>query len=258
MEIDRTWLDAAVAARAAHTAFPLPEPADMGAAYAMQSAYAARVAAQKGGVSGYKLAVNSPRLMAHFGVGEPAWARIFRDETHLSGQRLPRACFGDLFIEPELAAILGPGVEGLAGPVDRDGALALIERYHGAIELVDANGAAMASMALTQAVALNVFNAGIVLGEAGQKPATLDIATLKVTQSVDGVVVGETTGTPPQDPVEAVRFAVNAVLAAGAALSPGMVIMCGTHLPMRRIAPTETEVAVEMSGLGRIAFSLTD
>lgn len=258
MEIDRTWLEAAVTARADHTPFPLPDPADMGDAYAMQAAYAASVAARKGGVSGYKLAVNSPRLMAHFGVDEPAWARIFRDETYLSGQRLARAAFGDLHIEPELAAILGPGVEGLTGPVDRDGALALIDRYHGAIELVDANGAAMPSMALSQAVSLNVFNAGIVLGEEGRKPAMLDIPTLKVTQMVDGAVVGETVGTPPQDPVEAVRFAVNSVLAARAPLTPGMVIMCGTHLPMRRIAPTETEVAVEMSGLGRIAFTLSD
>lgn len=258
MDIDRTWLDAAVAARADGAPFPLPEPADMDQAYAMQSAYAAAVAARKGGVSGYKLAVNSPRLMAHFGVDEPAWARIFRDETYLSGPRLPRAAFGDLHVEPELAAILGSGVAGLTGPVDREGALALIERYHGAIELVDANGAAMQAMKLAQAVSLNVFNAGIVLGEEGQKPDALDIPTLKVSLSVDGAIVGETVGTPPQDPVEAVRFAVNSVLAAGAPLLPGMVIMCGTHLPMRRIAQAESEVAVEMSGLGRIAFTLTD
>ena len=258
MEIDRGWLSAALDARETHAPYPLAEPTDLDEAYAMQGAYAAAVAARKGGVSGYKLAANSPRLLAHFGVSEPVWARIFRDETHLSGLRLPRAGFGDLFVEPELAAILGPGVAGLTGPVDRDGALALIERYHGAIELVDANGAAMHSLALAQAVTLNVFNAGIVLGEVGQSPATLDLPTLSVTLRIDGEVVGEATGAAPQDPVEAVRFVVNDALRRGAALSPGMVVMCGTHLPMRRIAPGETEVAVDMSGLGRTVFTLTD
>ena len=258
MEIDRSWLSAALQAREAHEPYPLAEPADLDEAYAMQAAYATAVAARKGGVSGYKLAANSPRLLAHFGVSEPVWARIFRDETHLSGLKIPRAVFGDLFVEPELAAILGPGVEGVSAPVDRDGALALIERFHGAFELVDANGAAMHSLALGQAVTLNVFNAGIVLGEEGQSPATLDLPTLAVTLRVDGAVVGEATGAAPQDPIEAVRFVVNQVLAQGATLAPGMVVMCGTHLPMRRIAPGETEVAVDMSGLGRVSFTLTD
>lgn len=258
MEIDRSWLAAALDAREAHAPYPLPDPADLDAAYAMQGAYAAAVAAGKGGVSGYKLAANSPRLLAHFGVSDPVWARIFRDETHLSGLSIPRGAFGDLFVEPELAAILGPGAEGLTGPVDREGALALIERYHAAIELVDANGAAMHEMKLEQAVTLNVFNAGIVLGEDCQNPASLDLPGLRVTLRVDGVVMGEATGAAPQDPVEAVRFVLNEALRRGAPLAPGMVVMCGTHLPMRRIAPGEREIAADMSGLGRVSFTLTD
>ena len=67
----------------------------------------------------------------------------------------------------------------------------------------------------------------------------------------------ETTGTPPQDPVEAVMWLVNSLIARGVTLSPGMVVMCGTHIPIFHLAGHERDVRITMSGLGEVRFSLT-
>lgn len=250
------WARRAAAARAAVAPFALPEIADPAAGYPLQDAYVAAVAPGRGGVGGFKLAVNGKPQMAHFGVAEPVSARIFADEIHRSGVSLPRAGFAEVSIEPELAAVLGPAVADLAHPVDRDGALAAIDRFHAAIELIDQRGVPLPQVRLPQAVALNVFNAGIVLGEASLAPEALDLAGLAVTLRLDGETAAETRGSAPQDPVEAVRWLLDHLHRRGVAVAPGMVVMCGTHMPLRTLDPAVVQVEVEMTGLGIVSFAL--
>jgi len=226
-------------------------PDTLAAAYAFQDSYVAAV----GDVGGYKLAVNGAPQMAHFGVTEPAWARIFATEIYASGTHLPRSSFHGVSVEPEVAAILGDGVQGLTAPVDRAGAEALIDRFHPAIELIDQRGLLLPQLTLPQAVALNVFNAGCVLGADHIAPADLDIAAMHVTIQDDGVPMGEATGTAPQHPVEAVMWLVNTLLARGIVAQPGMVVMCGTHLPLRTLEPGVARVDVAMSGLGTVSVT---
>jgi 2-keto-4-pentenoate hydratase len=252
------WAQNAASARAKVTAFELPEVDTVAAGYELQDAYVGAVERTRGGVGGFKLAVNGKPQMAYFDVSEPASARIFADEIHHSGVALPRAGFLDVSIEPELAAVLGPNVASLSGPVDRAGALAVIDRFHGAIELIDQRGIPMPQVKLPQAVALNVMNAGIVLGAGRIAPAALDLATLDVTLHLDGEVAAQVSAAAPQDPVEAVMWLLNHLLARGVNVAPGMVVMCGTHMPLRTLDRATTEVSVAMSGLGSVSFSLVD
>lgn len=223
-------------------------------AYAFQDAYAAAVGLP---VAGYKLAVNGAPQQVHFGVSEPAWARIFAGEVHGSGVTLPLAGFDSVSIEPELCAVLGTGVDRLSGPVGTGAALAAIESFRPAIELVDQRGVAMPQVELAQAIALNVFNAGIVLGEGSIAPEALDLDRLQVTLTLDDEEVAVATGAAPQHPVEAVAWLLSALHARGLRAAPGMVVMCGTHLPLRGLEPEVRRVHVAMSGLGEVAFTLT-
>lgn len=250
-------ITAATQARAAKTAYALDSlPEDLGAAYDFQDGFADIVGETQGGVGGFKLAINSPPQLAHFGVSDPVCARIFGDEVHASGVQLPRSSFQALSIEPEIAAVLSVGVETLQAPVTREQALSLIEAFRPAIELIDTRGNVVPQMTLGHVVALNVFNAGIVLGETTVASQDLSLSDMHVTVDDDGQRMGETTGTAPQDPVEAVMWLINHQIARGVALQAGQIIMCGTHLPIRTLAPDVQEVRVSMSGLGNVAFTL--
>ena len=228
----------------------LPETLD--AAYAFQDGYVAAT----GPVGGYKLAVNGAPQMAHFGVSEPVSARILASEIYPSGSHLPRAGFHAVSVEPEIAAIIGEGVQDLTAPVDHAGAQALIDRFHPAIELIDQRGLQVPQLKLPQAVALNVFNAGCVLGESSIAPADLDLAAMQVTIHDDGTPMGEATNNAPQHPVDAVMWLLNSLLARGITARPGMVVMCGTHLPLRTLEPGIATVDVAMSGLGTVSVTL--
>ena len=254
-ETDRNWALAAAQARREVGAFSLPDP-DMSfsQAYGLQDHYVANTGAV---IGGYKLAVNGKALMAHFGVGEPVSARVLAPEIHSGGVGLLRSGFMEVSIEPELVAVLGSSVAGLDGPVDRAGAIGAIDRFHAGIELIDQRGIAMPDVRLPQAIALNVFNAGCVLGTNSVAPDDLDTGNLHVTLTVDGNRIAETTGTAPQDPVDAVMWLINHLASRGLRPEPGMIVMCGTHLPLYTLAAGAGTVQVAMSGLGTVGFALT-
>ncbi|MFT7595573.1 MAG: 2-keto-4-pentenoate hydratase [Paracoccaceae bacterium] len=252
------WAKGAAATRAAVKTIALPEIDDFGLAYALQDAYVAAVAPSCGGIGGYKLAVNGKPQMAHFGVTQPASARVFTDEIYRNGVTLPRSGFVGVTVEVELAAILGPHVGDLTTPVDLDTARAAIDRFHASFELIDQRGIALPQMQLPQAIALNVMNAGVVLGDDSLAPDALALDSLRVVMAVDGDTAADTTGTAPQDPVEAVQWLINHLAKRGLRPEPGMVVMCGTHIPMITLDPGVRKVTAEMSGLGRVSFSLSD
>lgn len=224
-------------------------------AYAFQDAYVAAIGAP---VAGFKLAVNGKPQQAHFGVSEPAWARVLAPEVYPSGVALPKAAFGELCIEAEITAILGQGVTALKGAVTPGQAKGAIESLRASIELIDQRGISIAGVELGQAIAANVFNAGCVLGEGGIAPEALDLENLHVTLTLDGELAGEATGAAPQDPFEAVAWLLSALNARGTEIAPGMLIMCGTHLPLKVLAPSVSRVEVGMGPLGSVAFARTE
>ncbi len=252
--MDHAWVDKTAAARASVGALTLPGEMSTEEAYALQDAYVARVGKP---VGGYKLAINGAAQMAHFGVSEGASARVFADEIYEDGVTLPLAGFGSVSVEPELCAVLSDAVVG-TGPVDRAGAISCTDRFHAAIELIDQRGYMVPQLTLQQAIGLNVFNAGIVMGTASVRPEALDADALQATLAIDGEVVGDVTGAYPQEPIEAVQWLINQAVRRGAALEPGMVVMCGTHIPIRLLEEHQRQVEITMTGLGSVGFTLTD
>lgn len=252
--MDQNWIAHTAAARAAVGTFDLPGEMTTDEAYTLQDAYVAGVAKS---VGGYKLAINGAAQMAHFGVSEGVAARVFADEIYQNGVALPLAGFGSVSVEPELCAVLSDAVAG-TGPVDRAAAMACIDRFHAAIELIDQRGFMVPQLTLQQAIGLNVFNAGIVLGDASVAPQDLAPESIRATLSLDGEVVGDATGAYPQDPIEAVQWLINHCVARGIALEPGMVVMCGTHIPIRLLEDHQRDVQISMTGLGSVRFTLTE
>lgn len=246
-------IDQAVADRAAVMPFTLPGDMTTDEAYAWQDAFVAGVGKP---VGGFKLAINGAAQMAHFGVSEGASARIFAPEIYQDGAALPRSAFESVSVEPELCAVLSDEVANLDAPVDRADAIACIETFRAAIEVIDQRGFAVPELTFQQAIALNVFNAGIVIGDGSVAPDTLDMTTLRTTLSLNGIVVGDVTNSVPQEPVEAVQWLINHCVKRGIRLQPGMVVMCGTHIPIRLLEEDEHAIEVTMTGLGAVGFTL--
>lgn len=252
--MDQDWVTRTAVAREAVSAFDLPGEMSTEEAYALQDAYVAAVGKP---VGGFKLAINGAAQMAHFGVSEGASARVFADEIYEDGVALPLAGFGSVSVEPELCAVLNGRVAGTEA-VDRDGAIACIDRFHAAIELIDQRGFAVPQLTLQQAIGLNVFNAGIVMGSASIAPQDLDADAVRATLALDGETVGNVTGAYPQEPIEAVQWLINHCVKRGIPLEPGMIVMCGTHIPIRLLDNHQRRVEITMSGLGSVSFTLTD
>lgn len=130
----------------------------------------------------------------------------------------------------------------------------MIDRFHPAIELIDPRGLKMAPDMIPAAVALNILNAGIVLGANSVAPDQLDITSM--TMTLDGARAVQVTDNAPQHPVDAVMWLLHNLAQRGLRTEPGIVVMCGTHVPLWPLDPDIQAVDVEMSGLGSVSFRL--
>ncbi len=227
-------------------------------AYALQDALAAHLTAcgMRGPVAGYKIAANSPALMAHFGVSEPASGRVFADQCHDSGAHLSAGGFHSFAYEPEIAAIMGARLGAEDAPFSRETVAAAIDRMVPALELIDLRGANPPELALADVIAQNITNAGAVIGGPGVTPEALDPARVHTAVTIDNAPELSVVGAAPQDPLEAVHWLANHVARRGLSLDAGQIVLCGTHAPIRPVSG-RAAIEVTMSGLGTVSVTLT-
>ena len=227
------------------------------AAYTIQDAVVARLQqiGARSTVCGYKLAFNSPALLEKLNLAEPAAGRLFADQRHASPAGLTATDYHSPAIEPEIAAILAAPLGPRRGGHDRDSVKPAIARLVPAFEILDLAGVTLAAEIVADVIARNILNAGVVLGEPGCAPQDLDIGSIDMTLRENGVPVATVTGAAPQHPLDAIAWLADHLATRGRTLEAGMVILCGTHIPPRRIvAPNRVEM--EMTGLGRAEFSI--
>ncbi|MEL6584325.1 MAG: fumarylacetoacetate hydrolase family protein [Pseudomonadota bacterium] len=208
------------------------------------------VAEHLGPVGGYKIAWNGPGLPERFGMTDPAVARVFAGELRETGAVLDAADFRQPTLEPEIAAVLGADIPANDVPYTGDSVAPFISGYRVAFEVLDRRD--VSAPHGESIIAGGVFNRGAVLGEALLTTLPKSVATL----DLDGErLLDRATGTAPQPPTEAVAYVANLMLARGAPLSAGMVILCGSHRGLLTISQG-SDAAFEIEGLGRVTCSL--
>ncbi|MCF6233496.1 MAG: fumarylacetoacetate hydrolase family protein [Rhodobacteraceae bacterium] len=204
---------------------------------------------------GYKLALNSQHLMAHFGRTEPCYGRMFSDQKWQSGASLSANDYRGLLIEAEIMAVMATDMPRLDGGHTRATAEAAIERYFPAVELVDTRGLELPKARVPSVVAQNITTEGLVHGGPGLTPDELDVETLPVSLSFDGQVVAKTKGTPPQHPGDAIAWLANQLTARGGMLKAGDIVICGTHVPPPPLGGA-SHVLLDMGPLGQVEFTV--
>ncbi len=224
---------------------------DVAAGYAVQDVVATLLGNRLGGVAGYKIAWNTPALMAAHGVSEPGAARLFRRWIVEDGAELDPGDYATLMIEPEIAAVMAgdPGPE--AGAAD---ALAAVERLVPAFEILDRRRVAGPPHA-PSIIAANVFNRGVVLGSGGAGPR--DLSRLAASVVIGGEIALDGVGTAPQPPGEAIAFLARHFGRRGSPLKAGDIVMCGSHTPLLAVPPG-AEAVWTIDGLGEVAFTLSE
>lgn len=239
---------------AAHETDP---PRGVDAAYRLQDAVAETLAATPafGPVAGWKIAANSPALLARFGLGEPASGRVFAAQRRDSPARLSASDYRQFALEPEIAAVMGRTLTPQDAPYDSHTVLAAIDQFVPAMELLDMRGTDMPNIHLPDVIAQNISNVGAVIGGPGIAPGDLDPDTVRTTLAIDGEIRHDVTGAAPQHPLDAVTWLANHLSGRGLALEAGQIVLCGTHSPIW-YHEGSGEIVLEMSGLGSASVRL--
>jgi len=229
------------------------DPGAMDRAYAVQDA----LTGLRGGadaVGGYKLAFNSTGSRAYYGLSEGCTAPLYRRDIRADGIPLRRAGFHSLVIEPEICLELGTDLHFRPGLTPQD-ALTAIAAVRPAVEVMDHRGAFALNPSAAQAVAQGIYTAGAVLG-APVAPGLLALRHDIITRlSIGGVEVAAQLDGAPQDPAAALVWAAGALARRGLRLRAGMILMCGTHLPVQAITGPGM-VRVDMGIFGSVGFSV--
>lgn len=188
-------------------------------AYALQ----ARVSAALGTPSGWKL--------GGIVMGEiPRYSRLFAERSQLSPARFSRGDFHRVYLEPELAVVMGEAVVPRDVPYRLEEIIPRVASLHAAIELVDSRFEAWPEVPPLWQLADGLSHGAFVLGAAALPGNLSQMRDAPYRLDLDGeTVISGKGGHPGGDPARLLVEMINAhVRASGRGLDAGEVITTGT------------------------------
>ncbi len=247
----------AEARRAGHLIDNLPqalEPKTMAEGYRVQDAFCRIWPAP---LAGWKVGATAVPVQQKFGVEEPFCGPFFAPDVSASPARLPAARFAHRLIESEIALRFGRDIAPQSAPIGRAAILAAIDAVIPAFEIVSPRFPELLFGRAPTAAADCGLNAAIVLGQLYAAWRDLDLAALKVTLRVDGVMKGEGNGANVLgSPLNVLDWFVSHLSGRGIALAAGSVVLTGTTTGIVALAPGETASA-DFGPLGSIEMAFT-
>jgi 2-keto-4-pentenoate hydratase len=241
---------------------PLPAPCaarTVDEAYAMQEAFHALMAATRGPVAGYKIALTTPVMQHMVGFHEPVSGAILAKTVHQSPCTIRSTDYGRLGVECEIAVRLEADLPVTPAPYRRDQITAAIGAVMAAFELIDDRHADYTQIApqILSLIADNAWNGGIVLGPPATDWRTMDLAAVHGTMLINDAVVGEGYGRDVMGhPLDALVWLANGLAKRGKRLLRGMVVMTGSIVATKFVHPGDT-VRFWIDGIGEVRLNVT-
>ncbi len=219
-------------------------------AYRIQQAGMARRQARGERIVGLKMGFTSAAKMLQMGVSDQITGWLTDAMQHPNGASISIAQSIHPRCEPEVAFLLKRALPDNITEAEACDAIAAVAP---AIEIIDSRYRQF-KFSLTDVIADNASSSGFVLGE--WMPCPPDLASLKVTLSIDGSVLqsGSTAdilGNPLRALVAAARLAAQR----GAPLQAGDILLAGAATSAEVLTPGATVQAV-VEGLGAVGFSV--
>ena len=241
---------------------PIPRPhtpSSIDEANAVQEGFQQLLAETYGPIAGYKIALTTPVMRQMLGVNEPIAGAILAKTIYHSPTTLRRADYVHLGIECEIAFQLSKELAAVRAPYRRDTVADAVGTVMAAFELIDDRNADYSTLAaqVLSVIADNAWNAGIVLGAPVANWRTVDLAAVRGTMTINGVVVGEGRGSDVMGhPLEALVWLVNMCAQRGKSLSPGNTVMTGSVVALKFVNPGDV-VRLSVDGLGEVHLYVT-
>lgn len=234
---------------------PPAAPATISDAYDIQDRYVALLRHENGGPVGYKVGLTSATMQAFCRIDHPIAGVVLASRLHRSGSRVPRADFGRLGLEFEIAVRIKSDIPATAAGHTVETIAPHIDGVCAAIELVDDRAADYASIDVRSLVADNSWNAGIVLSDF--KPAWPDLAPLPGRATKDGDLIGEGCGRDILGhPFNSVAWLATQLASRGGALKAGEVVMTGSV--MKTVFPEQdAHYRFDLEGLGFVEVQVS-
>ena len=232
----------------------LPEncrPADISAAYAVQSALHRRLAAAgRGGLAGHKIGCTTPVMQRFLGIDHPCAGGVFAPTVQHERGVFRHADFLRVGVECEIAARLARDLPAQGAPYDRSRVADAVGACMAAIEVVDDRYLDYRALDTPTLVADDFFNAACVLGTPIEDWRALDFAALRGRMTINGAEVGTGSGGDILGhPLEALAWLANALASRGQSLKAGEFVLLGSVVETRWVEEGDL-VAASIEGLG--------
>jgi len=219
-------------------------------AYDIQEKFVKEAVSKGEEIIGYKVAFSSPPAMKKFGAKEPAYGVLFKSMLLKNGAEIEHSKYYRLFIENEVAIIIGEDVKGPLSSVDE--LKKYIKGAAPAIEFPDLRFKELKGITVPDVVADNAGAAIFLVGD--MVPIdNVDVNSLEVVFSKDGEVINKAPSTQAYGgPLKSVLWLVNTLAKRGEGLKAGYIVMTGA---LGKMVPAKPGHYVEDFGkLGKNEF----
>ena len=207
---------------------------------------------------GYLLGLTNEYMQRNFNTDSPYWAPILASSLHASPAELRAGDLLTMGIECEVAFRLARDLPARDAAYSGEEVAAAVATMHPAIEVVNAHFESWLEADLFSVLADNGTDGPLVLGPGVADWQAIDRPAIPVTLTVDGAVRARGTGAKALgDPLAALTWCANALLARGAGLRAGEVVNTGTCTEIHHSSAGERMVA-DFGPLGEVHIHFTE
>ena len=230
-------------------------PAHTEAAYRIQDAFIAQLAAQRSAaLAGYKIAITTPAMRDMVGFQNSVSGRLLADQVHRSGHTILASDHVRLIVEFEIAFELERDVPATTSPWTGATILEHVKCAYPALEIADDRQADYPSLrqSVLTLIADNAWNQGLVLGEPVARLDASAIQALEGIAFIDGREVGRGTGRDVLGhPLDALAWLANHLAGRGLSIKAGDIVTTGS-LVKSQFPVAGNRVAFRLLGFGEV------
>ncbi|MDA0788547.1 MAG: fumarylacetoacetate hydrolase family protein [Proteobacteria bacterium] len=228
-------------------------PVTLDDAYAVQDVYTRLLAGSESAFGGYKIAYTTPVMQQRLGASEPAFGRMLSRQILASPTTLRASDHPGLEVECEVALRIGHDLP--PGDLTEQAVFDAVSNIMIAFELVNRRPFD-GPRSLVQSIAMNVSNAGAVIGSAISEWRALDLPGSRAVLQINGTTVGEGHGRDVAGhPVRPLVWLAKALSKRGHKLTRGDIVITGSMIPPTPVTAGDL-VVLSMDHLGQVELQL--
>ena len=234
-------------------------PNTLDEAYEIQKVFQSNLLDTQGPVVGYKLAYTTQSLQQNNGVTEPCMGLMLEKNIRYSPCELCSGDFVQLGIECEVGVLLKTELSADDAPYDVDKVSLAVESLIPAFEVIDnrRTPGLPPNINLKVAVASNISNAGVVLGEPVTNWQEINLVSAYGYMSINNRLVGGGHGSDVMGhPLEPLAWLANKLSLQGISLPAKSIIITGSIVSPKFLSPGDSAF-ISIEGLGTSELTVT-